>query len=57
MEYIKRYEADSGKNGDWFVFDNEVFHCMAGPMSEEKAIDMAISLNRSNDIQQLNQFR
>lgn len=54
MEYIKRYEADSGKNGEWFVFDNEAFHCMAGPMNEEKAIDIAISLNRSNDIQQLN---
>ncbi len=53
MEHIKRYEADSGKNGEWFVFDNEAFHCMAGSMDEEKAIDMAISLNRSNDIQQL----
>lgn len=44
---MKRYEADCDENGEWFVYDNEVMYCMAGPMDEEKAIDMAIELNKT----------
>jgi len=45
MDYVKRFEADCNEKGEWFVFDNEVCYCMAGPMSEEAACDLAAEHN------------
>lgn len=45
MDYIKRFEADQGSDGGWMVFDNQGCYCVAGPMSEEAACEMAARLN------------
>ncbi len=45
---MKRYDADSDKYGQWFVYDNEFCYCRNGPMSEHEATSMAIQLNKED---------
>ena len=46
MDYVLRFEAgESSCSSGWMVFDNEFMYCMAGPMSEEAACDLAAKLN------------
>lgn len=46
MEYVLRFEAGESSCGSgWMVFDNEACYCVAGPMSEEAACDLAANLN------------
>ena len=44
-----RFEADC-EDGEWYVFDNEICYCCAGPMSEHSATSKAIELNREHQI-------
>jgi hypothetical protein len=46
MDFNLRFQADHDKNGDWFVFDNEIFYCMAGPLKEDEAVSLSIKLNK-----------
>ncbi len=49
FEHLKRFEADCNPSGEWFVFDNEACYCMAGPMSEEAACDLAAENNAKQE--------